>query len=221
MQQTSPNEPTASSPTSSAAAASVGMGATAESKALQHHEEHEHGDMRLFGFTIFLISETMLFLGLFSALLTYRSVALVWPPVGTPELEKLIPAINTVILITSSLVIHQASDAIKKNNLKGVRQSFLITLLMGATFLGGQIWEYAHLSFGLKSGIFGSTFYVLTGFHGLHVFVGLLLMATVIFRSMKPKHYTAQSHFGIEATSLYWHFVDVVWIFLFLLLYVL
>ncbi len=218
MQQTTPNEPSASTPMSSAAAAKVGT--TAKSEALQHHEEHEHGDMRLFGFTIFLISETMLFLGLFSALLTYRSVAPVWPPAGTPELEKLLPAINTVILIASSLVIHQASDAIKKNNLKAVRQSFLITLLMGATFLGGQLWEYAHLSFGLKSGIFGSTFYVLTGFHGLHVFVGLLLMATVMFRSMKPKHYTAESHFGIEATSLYWHFVDVVWIFLFMLLYV-
>ncbi len=217
MQQTTPNEPSASA-MSSAAAAKVGT--TVDHEALQHHEEHEHGDMRLFGFTIFLISETMLFLGLFSALLTYRSVALVWPPAGTPELEKLVPAINTVILIASSLVIHQASDAIKKNNLKAVRQSFLITLLMGATFLAGQLWEYAHLSFGLKSGIFGSTFYVLTGFHGLHVFVGLLLMATVIFRSMKPKHYTAESHFGIEATSLYWHFVDVVWIFLFLLLYV-
>ncbi len=217
MQQTTPNEPTASAPSSAAAASIVG----APESELQHHEEHAHGDMRLFGFTIFLISETMLFLGLFSALLTYRSVAPVWPPAGTPELEKLIPAINTVILISSSLVIHQASDAIKKNNLKGVRQSFLITLLMGATFLAGQIWEYAHLSFGLQSGIFGSTFYVLTGFHGLHVFVGLLLMSTVLFRSMKPKHYTAESHFGIEATSLYWHFVDVVWIFLFLLLYVL
>lgn len=203
---------------SSAAAAEVGT--TAESEALQHHGEHEHGDLRLFGFTIFLISETMLFLGLFSALLAYRSVAPVWPPAGTPELEKLLPAINTVILIASSLVIHQASDAVKKNNLKAVRQSFLITLLMGATFLGGQLWEYAHLSFGLKSGIYGSTFYVLTGFHGLHVFVGLLLMATVMFRSMKPKHYTPESHFGIEATSLYWHFVDVVWIVLFILLYV-
>lgn len=205
---------------SAAAAKGNEVEATVGHETLQHHEEHEHGDMRLFGFTVFLISETMLFLGLFSALLTYRSVALVWPPAGTPELEKLVPAINTVILIASSLVIHQASDAIKKNNLKAVRQSFLITLLMGATFLAGQLWEYAHLSFGLKSGIFGSTFYVLTGFHGLHVFVGLLLMATVMFRSMKPKHYTAESHFGIEATSLYWHFVDVVWIFLFLLLYV-
>jgi cytochrome c oxidase subunit III len=217
MQQTTPNEPSASAMSSAAAAQA---GTTSDHEALQHHEEHGHGDMRLFGFTVFLISETMLFLGLFSALLTYRSVAPVWPPAGTPELEKLLPAINTVILIASSLVIHQASDAIKKNNLKAVRQSFLITLLMGATFLAGQLWEYAHLSFGLKSGIFGSTFYVLTGFHGLHVFVGLLLMATVIFRSMKPKHYTAESHFGIEATSLYWHFVDVVWIFLFLLLYV-
>jgi cytochrome c oxidase subunit III len=217
MQQTTPNEPSASAMSSAAAAQA---GTKVDHKALQHHEEHEHGDMRLFGFTVFLISETMLFLGLFSALLTYRSVAPVWPPAGTPELEKLLPAINTVILIASSLVIHQASDAIKKNNLKAVRQSFLLTLLMGATFLAGQLWEYAHLSFGLKSGIFGSTFYVLTGFHGLHVFVGLLLMATVIFRSMKPKHYTAESHFGIEATSLYWHFVDVVWIFLFLLLYV-
>jgi cytochrome c oxidase subunit III len=182
---------------------------------------HDHPDLRLFGFIVFLISESMLFLGLFTAYFAFRSVAPAWPPVGTPDLELLLPGINTVILLSSSFVIHQADVAIKKNDVKGLRQWFLITMAMGATFLAGQLYEYNHLEFGLQTNLFASTFYVLTGFHGLHVLVGLLLMGAVLLRSRTSNHYSATSHFGVEAAEVYWHFVDGVWVVLFLLLYIL
>ena len=182
-----------------------------------HHAEHP--DHRLFGFIVFLISESMLFVGLFLAYFTFRLVAPEWPPVGTPQLERLLPGINTVILLSSSFVIHQADVAIKRNNVAGLRGWFLATMLMGGTFLAGQIYEYKHLEFGLKSNLFGSTFYVLTGFHGLHVLAGLVLMAIVLWRSRKAGHYSDQQHFGVEAAEIYWHFVDGVWIVLFGLLY--
>ncbi|NEP17286.1 MAG: heme-copper oxidase subunit III, partial [Leptolyngbya sp. SIO4C1] len=83
----------------------------------------------------------------------------------------------------------------------------------------GQVYEYTHLEFGLTSNLFASTFYVLTGFHGLHVLFGLLLMLAVLLRSRQPGHYSHENHFGIEAAELYWHFVDVIWIILFALLY--
>lgn len=180
----------------------------------------EHPDLRLFGFIVFLVSESMLFVGLFVAYFTFRLVAPSWPPEGTPDLELLLPGVNTFILLSSSFVAHQADVAIKKkNDVGGVRKWFLITMAMGATFLVGQIYEYNHLEFGLTTNLFASTFYVLTGFHGLHVFVGLLLMAGVLWRSRRPGHYSQDSHFGIEAAEVYWHFVDVIWVILFTLLY--
>lgn len=194
---------------------------------LNHSQRHaaaghaEHPDHRLFGFIVFLISETMLFVGLFIAYFAYRAVAPSWPPEGTPALELLLPGVNTIILLSSSFVVHRADTAIKQNNLPGMRLWFLATMLMGATFLGGQLYEYAHLEFGLKSNLFGSTFYVLTGFHGLHVLVGILLMAMVLWRSRRPGHYSDAKHFGVEATEIYWHFVDGVWVILFTILYLL
>jgi cytochrome c oxidase subunit III len=183
-----------------------------------HHSEHP--DLRLFGFIVFLVSESMLFLGLFTAYLTFKAVNPVWPPEGS-ELELLLPGINTVILLSSSFVIHQADVAVKKNNIAGLRNWFIATMAMGITFLAGQLYEYTHLSFGLKSNLFASTFFLLTGFHGLHVLVGVLLMGIVLWRSRKKGHYSSSSHFGVEAAEIYWHFVDGVWVVLFLLLYIL
>ncbi|MBD2462220.1 heme-copper oxidase subunit III [Oscillatoria sp. FACHB-1407] len=184
-----------------------------------HHEAHP--DHRLFGVIVFLIAETMIFAGLFLAYFTFRLVAPIWPPEGTPELELLLPGINTVILISSSFVIHQADVAVKKNDVKGLRLWFGLTAIMGAIFLAGQIYEYSHLEFGLKTNLFASTFYVLTGFHGLHVLCGIGLIAAVLVRSLKKDHYSSEHHFGVEAAEIYWHFVDVVWIVLFLILYIL
>jgi cytochrome c oxidase subunit 3 len=180
-----------------------------------------HPDHRLFGVAVFLVAEAMIFLGLFTAYLTFRAVAPVWPPAGTPERELLLPGINTIVLIASSFVIHQADAAIKKNQVVGLRNWFAATAVMGALFLAGQVYEYLHLEFGLKTNLYASTFYVLTGFHGLHVLFGLLLILAVLWRSLKQSHYSSEHHFGVEAAELYWHFVDVVWIVLFLLLYIL
>jgi cytochrome c oxidase subunit III len=184
-----------------------------------HH--HEHPDHRVFGLLVFLFSEGMLFLGLFAAYLTFRSVAPAWPPEGTPELELLLPGVNTAILVSSSFVIHQADAAIKRDDIKSVRWWFLATFVMGVIFLCGQLYEYNHLEFGLTTNLFASTFYVLTGFHGFHVFVGLTIIALVGLRSLKPGAFLGGKHYGIEAASIYWHFVDIIWIILFLLLYIL
>lgn len=185
------------------------------------HGHHGHPDHRVFGVIVFLIAEAMIFLGLFSAYLTFRAVAPTWPPEGTPELELLLPGVNTIILIGSSFVIHNADTAIKKNDVKGLQLWFGITAAMGAVFLVGQLYEYFHLEFGLTTNLFASTFYVLTGFHGLHVLFGLILILGVLWRSLKSGHYSNTSHFGVEAAEIYWHFVDVVWIVLFILLYLL
>ncbi len=186
--------------------------------AIAHHAGHP--DHRIFGIIMFLVAESMIFLGLFAAYLTFKLNTPDWKPEGT-ELELLLPGINTIILISSSFVIHKAEDEIKKDNVKGVQIWFGLTALMGVVFLIGQMYEYFHLPFGLRTNLFASTFYVLTGFHGLHVFFGLVLIFGVLLRSLKPNHYSSKSHFGIEAAEIYWHFVDVVWIVLFTLLYLL
>ena len=203
------------------------QGSTVNSDAanLEHsgeaHGHGEHPDLRLFGFVLFLISESMLFVGLFVAYGAFRVVAESWPPVGTPELERLLPGINTIILLSSSFVIHQADVAVKRGDIGGVRKWFGLTMLMGSIFLAGQAYEYQHLDFGLTSHLFGSTFFILTGFHGLHVFIGVVLMGIVLLRSLKEGHYSSEKHFGVEAAEIYWHFVDVIWIILFTLLYLL
>ncbi|MEL7037910.1 MAG: heme-copper oxidase subunit III [Cyanobacteria bacterium J06592_8] len=183
-----------------------------------HHEEHP--DLRLLGVVVFLVGESMIFLGLFSAYLIFRAEATVWPPDGI-ERELLLPGINTLILITSSFVMNKGTAAIKKNDQAGLRTWYLITALMGAAFLAGQIFEYSNLEFGLTTNVYASSFYVLTGFHGMHVTFGVLMILAVLFRGRKDGHYTSESHFGPEAAEIYWHFVDVIWIVLFLLLYVL
>ena len=184
-------------------------------------DHEEHPDYRLFGLIVFLIAEGMIFMGLFGAYLAFRSTLPAWPPEGTPELELLLPGVNTVNLIASSFVIHNADTAIKKNNVWGMRIWFGITALMGITFLVGQVYEYTHLEFGLTTNLFASAFYVLTGFHGLHVTIGVLAILAVLWRSFKKGHYSNEHHFGIEAAEIYWHFVDVIWIILFGLLYLL
>ncbi len=192
-----------------------------------HHEveagsaHEEHPDFRMFGLVLFLVAESMIFLGLFAAFLIYRSTLPVWPPEGQPELELFLPTINTLILISSSFVMHKGQSAIKNNDNKGLQLWFAITAVMGAIFLVGQAYEYSHLEFGLTANIFASCFYVLTGFHGLHVTLGLLLILAVLWRSRNAKHYSGEEHFGVEAAELYWHFVDVVWIILFGLVYLL
>lgn len=180
-------------------------------------EHHGHVDYRMFGLVLFLVAETMIFAGLFAAFLIYKATI----PGFTKELELLIPTINTVILVSSSFVMHRGQSAIKNDDVKGLQLWFGLTALMGAIFLGGQVYEYAHMEFGLTEHLFGSCFYILTGFHGLHVTAGLMFTLAVLWRSRTADKYSGSSHFGVEAAELYWHFVDVVWLVLFLLVYLL
>jgi cytochrome c oxidase subunit III len=190
----------------------------AAAAAIAHHEEHP--DLRTLGLLTFLISESLMFGGLFATYFFLKGLATTWPPEGT-EVELLVPTINTIILVSSSFVIHQGDVAIKTNDLKGLRLWYLITAVMGAIFLAGQIYEYSTLGYGLTTNVFSNCFYVMTGFHGLHVFIGLLLILGVMWRSRKAGHYGATKHTGVEMAEIYWHFVDIIWIILFSLLYIL
>jgi cytochrome c oxidase subunit 3 len=186
----------------------------------QAGHEAEHEDLRVLGLLVFLASEFLMFAGFFATFLIFRSTIAEWPPEGT-EVELLLPAINTVILVSSSLVINLGTKAIKKNDLAGMRKWFAITAAMGAIFLGGQIYEYLSLGYGLKTNLFSNCFYLMTGFHGAHVFIGLLLILGVLWRSRREGHYSDVTHVGPEMAEVYWHFVDVVWIVLFTLIYIL
>jgi cytochrome c oxidase subunit III len=191
----------------------------AEQEALGHSEHHEHPDFRMIGLYIFLVSDSMTFIGFFAALLIYRAIMPVWPPEGMPEFELLIPIINTAILVASSFVMHEGQKALKQDNVQGLQKFFGITAAMGAVFLAGQVYEYSHAEFSLTTNLLASCFYVLTGFHGLHVLTGVLLILCVLWRSREAGHYSSSSHFGVEAAEIYWHFVDVIWLVLFVLVY--
>ncbi|WP_448525570.1 cytochrome c oxidase subunit 3 [Parathermosynechococcus lividus] len=198
------------------------MQGTVESQEIQgvidHH--HEHPDFRVLGLLVFLISESLMFGGLFAAYLLLRGLNEQWPPEGT-EVELLVPTINTIILISSSFVIHYGDVAIKKDDVQGMRKWYWITAAMGLVFLAGQLYEYLNLGYGLRTNIFSNCFYVMTGFHGLHVLIGVLLILGVLWRSRRPGHYGAHKHTGVAMAEIYWHFVDVIWIILFTLLYIL
>ena len=183
------------------------------------HSEH-HPDLRVWGLLTFLVSESLMFGGFFATYLFFRANTSVWPPEGT-EVELLLPTINTIILVSSSFVIHLGDVAIKKNNVWGMQFWYIVTAIMGAVFLLGQAYEYMTLGYGLTSNVFANCFYIMTGFHGLHVFVGLLLILGVLWRSRRPGHYSISKHTGIEMAEIYWHFVDIIWIVLFTLVYIL
>lgn len=179
----------------------------------------EHADNRMFGFIVFLLSESMVFLGFFGGYIALKLTTADWLPPGVDGLETFNPAINTAVLVSSSFVIYFGELALERNKLNVFRLFLFATAAMGTYFLVGQAIEWNGLNFGLTSGLYGGTFYLLTGFHGLHVFVGILLQLGVLLRSFTPKHATPESHYGFASTSLFWHFVDVIWIILFSLIY--
>ncbi len=180
--------------------------------------DNEHGN-GMFGFTVFLLSESVVFLSFFVTYIALRLTTPHWLPPGVPRLEVVKPAINTVVLVSSSFVIYFAERSLDRHKLSKFRLLWLTTSAMGTYFLVGQALEWRGLSFGLTTGLFGATFYLLTGFHGLHVFVGILLQLLMFARSFIPGNYN-KSHFGVSSTSLFWHFVDVIWLVLFSLIYI-
>ena len=192
-------------------------------QSLQHQTDGEHSHdeegNKMFGFIVFLLSESVIFLSFFAGYIVYKTTTVNWLPPGVSGLEVKEPAINTVVLVASSFVIYLAEQALQKHNLNGFRFFLLLTIGMGSYFLFGQAVEWNSLEFGFTSGVYGGMFYLLTGFHGLHVFTGVLLQGIVLIRSFIPGNYDT-GHFGVNATSLFWHFVDVIWIILFILIYI-
>jgi len=184
-----------------------------------HTGGHVEEDHRMFGFIVFLLSETVIFLSFFVGYVVLKTGAEQWLPAGFEGLEVREPLINTIVLVSSSFVIYFAERFLRRENLWGFRTLWLLTMAMGGFFLYGQAVEWMNLPFGFTSGTFGGTFYLLTGFHGLHVMTGVILQGGMLVRSFFPGNYDG-GEFGVEATSLFWHFVDVIWIVLFLLIYI-
>jgi cytochrome c oxidase subunit 3 len=191
---------------------------TAHDSPSDHHTSQRTA---VFGMTLFLASEAMLFAGLIAGYIVLRLSSPAWPP--SPDLPKLpvvLTGINTVFLIASSFTYHAAEVAVKKGK-KGTAWLFL-TVLLGSLFLCIQGYEWYHMHHeGLwfnTGGVYGSSFFVLTGFHGLHVLIGVLMIAWALIRQLGGA-YTAQSHTYLILAGMYWHFVDVVWLFLYSVLY--
>ena len=182
-------------------------------------EHEEHPKHNLTGFIIFLCSESVIFLAFFSGYALLKTSALNWLPDGVDGLEWRMPLVNTIVLVSSSGTIALAEHFKSRENMLLFRGFWLMSMAMGAYFLYGQAVEWSGLQFGFTSGTFGGTFYLLTGFHGLHVATGILLMGLMLIKSFIPGNYSGGEQ-GVQATSLFWHFVDVIWIILFLLIYV-
>jgi len=186
-----------------------------------HETPHAPPRTAIFGMTLFLASEAMLFAGLIGGYVVLRLSSPAWPPSPDyPQLPILLTGINTVFLVSSSFTYHFAEVAVKKG--KSGLLWLAVTIFLGLLFLGIQAYEWMHLHHeGLwfnKGGAYGSSFFLLTGFHGAHVAVGVLMIIVAFFRQLGGA-YTAQNHTYLILTGMYWHFVDVVWIFLYSVLY--
>jgi len=176
-------------------------------------------DNRKLGMWLFLVTELMLFSGLIGGMLQMKARS---PETANDVLNIPITAINTFVLIVSSTTVVLALQAIMNGDKRKMRLYLIATLALGATFLGVQIFEYynliVHEGFTPSGSLFGGGFYMVTGFHGFHVFIGLLLCAWLIRRAFRddfsPAHYMP-----IEIFGLYWHYVDIVWIILFTIIY--
>ncbi len=193
------------------------------------HTQKQHSDpvrtgLR-YGMIMFIASEVMFFFAFFwaffhSSLPILNIVAGPWPPRGIEVLETWdIPALNTLILLSSGATITWAHHALLKGNRSNFITGIALTVILGVIFLGFQVFEYGSAAFKLTDGIYPSTFYLATGFHGFHVFVGACFLLVCFFRA-RGGHFTPEQHVGFEAAAWYWHFVDVVWLFLFVNVYV-
>ncbi len=202
--------------------------------------EAEHGDHtrvvqlhHRYGMILFIASEVMFFVAWFWA---YFNVALfphapneflrteflggVWPPKGVETFDPWhLPLLNTLILLTSGTTVTWAHHALLEGDRESVKKGLWLTVLLGAIFTCVQIFEYSHATFGFKGNIYGATFFMATGFHGFHVLIGTIFLIVCLFR-VYAGQFTPKQHLGFEFAAWYWHFVDVVWIFLFAVIYV-
>ena len=186
-----------------------------------HGEHAEHPDHRMFGLATFLVADAMTFAGFFAAYLTFKAVNPL-PDGAIYELELPLPILNTILLLVSSATFHRAGQAIRQDDHGRCRRWLLITAGLGLAFLVSQMVEYFTLPFGLTDNLYASTFFAATGFHGLHVTLGTLMILIVWWQARQPQgRVTAADHFPLEAAELYWHFVDGIWVILFVILYLL
>ena len=184
----------------------------------------------ILGMILFICSEIMFFSGLFAAYFSVRASTSPWPPIVNGD-QALTDSFNlhaepwfagflTILLITSSFTCQMAVWAIRRDDRTGLVRAIGITLALGILFLIGQVYDYSTLGFGISDTPFGTTFYTLTGFHGAHVFGGAVMLSVILYRGLAGQ-FSSRHHDAVEAVSLYWHFVDVVWIVLFATLYIL
>ncbi len=179
-----------------------------------------------YGMILFIASEVMFFVAWFWA---YFSASLypsqaeliggVWPPKGVEILDPFaFPLLNTLILLLSGTTVTWAHHALIHGDRQGLKNGLWLTIILGLTFSAIQAFEYVHAAFGFAGNIYGATFYMATGFHGFHVFVGTIFLIVCLVRTYRGD-FTPRQHFGFEAAAWYWHFVDVVWLFLFIAIY--
>jgi cytochrome c oxidase subunit 3 len=172
------------------------------------------------GVIFFLLSEVALFGSLIFAYLYLRRSLGTWPPPGIERLEVVLPAINTVVLISSGFFCHYAYTAIKRGRQRLFMTLLLLTIVFGAAFLSGQAFEYKALWLRttINHDIFGATFFTLTGLHGAHVSLGVLALIGVFMLGLRGR-WTRDHNFAVHGVTLYWHFVDAVWVVLFAIFY--
>jgi cytochrome c oxidase subunit 3 len=192
------------------------------------HEGHHTPVVQLglrYGMLLFIASEVMFFAAWFwayfnASLFPTEAIGGVWPPEGIATFNPFeLPLLNTLILLSSGVTVTWAHHELLAGNRKGTLQGLALTILLGASFTAIQAYEYSHAAFGFTDNIYPSTFFMATGFHGLHVIIGTIFLAVCWYRAYLG-HFKPDHHFGFEAAAWYWHFVDVVWLFLFICIYV-
>ncbi len=177
-----------------------------------------------YGMVLFIASEVMFFFAWFWAFFNaslYPTVEMggVWPPKGTEVFSPWsIPLVNTIILLSSGVTVTWAHHGLRAGDKQTLIRGLWLTVLLGAVFTMLQAYEYLHAPFNFTGGIYGTTFFMATGFHGAHVIIGTIFLAVCLVRAYKD-HFKPDHHFGFEAAAWYWHFVDVVWLFLFTFVY--
>jgi cytochrome c oxidase subunit 3 len=176
------------------------------------------------GVALFIVSEALFFLAIFwaffhSALAPTVELGAQWPPMGIEAINPFeLPLLNTILLLSSGVTVTYAHHSLIEGNRKSALYGLIATIILAVVFTGFQGVEYTVSSFTLADGVFGSCFYFGTGFHGLHVMIGTAFLSVGLWRVL-AYHLTDNHHLGLEAGILYWHFVDVVWLFLFISIY--
>jgi cytochrome c oxidase subunit 3 len=194
-----------------------------EATFLGHHSNKVQKGLR-YGMILFIISEIMFFFAFFwaffhASLAPTVEIGCIWPPMGIKAFSPFeVPLLNTVILLLSGATITVAHYAILINNRLGGFKAFFCTISLALLFTLLQAYEYFYAPFSISDGIYGSTFFMATGFHGFHVIIGTIFIVVCMFRFINY-HFTSTHHFGFEAAAWYWHFVDVVWLFLYINIY--